>query len=234
VQGSEPSAVLATTGPRRRTICTWALATPFLLVNLLDGFNKAALATNAAVYWAYDLTKWVLLPAATLFAMRVWCGMRPADFGLRGVDARWSPAALAGLTVLFTVLSLSYFLFEMLGEHLLPDESGFTIDELVPVGGGSRWLVIAYLAVSAGLIEELFYRGILRELIAPEGGGVVRASGYVVVSSVLFGLSHFEGGTVSILASGLYGVVAALFALQVRNLLPLMVGHIVIDLIGFR
>ncbi len=234
MQRNEPSAVLATTGPHRRTICTWALAAPFLLVNLLDGFNKAALATNAAMYWAYDLTKWVLLPAATLFAMRVWCRVRPADFGLRGANGRWSPAALAGLTVLFTVLSLSYFLFEMLGEYVLPDESAFSIDELMPVGGWSRWLVIAYLAVSAGFIEELFYRGILRELIAPEGGGVVRASSYVVASSVLFGLSHFEGGTVAILASGLYGVVAALFALQIRNLVPLIVGHIVIDLIGFR
>lgn len=218
----------------RGSACTWLLAAPFLLVNLLDGFNKPALAYDVRLYWAYDLTKWVLLPAVTLFAMRVWCHVRPADFGLHGPDQRRSAKTLAGLTVLGVALSMSYFLFDALGERLYPDSEGFSIDEVMPTGGALRWLVVAYLAASAGLVEEFFYRGVLRELIAPEGAGVGRASAYVVVSSVLFALSHFEGGSVAILASGLYGVVAALFALRVRNLVPVIVGHFTIDLISLH
>jgi len=218
----------------RGTACTWLLAAPFLLINLLDGFNKPVLAYDVRVYWAYDVTKWVLLPAVTLFAMRVWCHVRAADFGLHGPDQRWSAKALTGLTVLGIALSMSYFLFDALGERLYPDSEGFNIDEVMPTGGAVRWLVVAYLAGSAGLVEEFFYRGVLRELIAPEGAGIGRASVYVVVSSVLFALSHFEGGAVAIFASGLYGVVVALFALRVRNLVPVIVGHFTIDLISLN
>jgi membrane protease YdiL (CAAX protease family) len=70
--------------------------------------------------------------------------------------------------------------------------------------------------------------------MAPAGTGVKRATLYVTVSSTLFGLSHFENGAVEVLSTGLFGVVAALFALRVRNLWPLIVGHFVTDFVAFH
>src|SRR5215470_10059885 len=93
----------------RTYACALTLSMPFFAVNLLDGFSKAALATTPRLFWTYDITKWVLLPAATFFAMRVWCGVRLADFGLRGGAPRWSPTQLSMLCVLFTLLALSSF-----------------------------------------------------------------------------------------------------------------------------
>ena len=218
---------------QRMHACALTLSAPFLIVNLLDGFTKPALALWPRLFWSYDVTKWVLLPAVTLFAMRVWCGARPADFGLHGPAPRWSPAQLSGLTVLFTAMAAAYFAFQFLGGLFLPNVGTFNLAALLPEGA-ARLPAVLYLCATAALIEELFYRGVLREAMAPVGAGLGRAAAYVAASSALFGLSHFEGGAVEIFATGLYGVVAALFALRVRNLWPLIVGHFAIDFVAFH
>jgi membrane protease YdiL (CAAX protease family) len=218
---------------QRASACALALSVPFLAVNLLDGFTKPALATSPALFWAYDVTKWVLLPAVTLFAMRVWCGARAADFGLHGPGPRWSLAQLSGLSVLFTVLAMSYFGFRSLATQFLPPGGSFDLAELMPVGA-AHLPALLYLCTTAAVVEELFYRGVLLEAMAPAGTGAGRASVYVAFSSTLFGLSHFESGAVEVLATGLYGVVAAVFALRVRNLWPLIVGHFATDFVAFQ
>jgi membrane protease YdiL (CAAX protease family) len=218
---------------QRTHTCALTLSAPFLLVNLLDGFTKPALAQLPRLFWTYDVTKWVLLPAVTLFAMRVWCGTRQADFGLHGPAPHWSLAQLSGFTVLFTALAMSYFGFQLLGARFLPAGGTFDLVALLPEGA-ARLAAVLYLCVTAAVVEELFYRGVLREAMAPAGAGLGRATGYVVVSSTLFGVSHFEGGAVEIFATGLYGVVAALFALRVRNLWPLIVGHFATDFVALH
>lgn len=218
---------------RRTSACALTLSAPFLVVNLLDGFTKPALATTPPLFWTYDITKWVLLPAVTLFAMRVWCNARTADFGLEGPGQRWSAAQLSALTVLFSALAMSYFGFQTLAVRLFPGGGTFDLGELMPPGS-AHLPVVLYLCVTAAFAEELFYRGVLLEAMAPTGAGLGRAAGYVAFSSTLFGLSHFESGTAEILATGLYGAVAALFALRVRNLWPLMVGHFATDFVAFH
>jgi membrane protease YdiL (CAAX protease family) len=218
---------------RRGFSCALVLAAPFLAVNLLDGFTKPALANIPALFWVYDVTKWILLPAVTLFAMRMWCNARLSDFGLQGPGKRWSMVQLSVLTVLFSALAMSYFGFQTLALRLFPGGATFDLGEVMPLG--SAYLpVVLYLCVTAAIVEELFYRGVLLEAMAPAGSGAGRAAGYVALSSMLFGLSHFENGSAEILATGLYGVVAALFALRVRNLWPLMVGHFATDFVAFH
>lgn len=217
----------------RTHACALTLSAPFFIVNLLDGFTKPSLALSPRLFWIYDVTKWVLLPAVTLFAMRVWCGTRLSDFGLHGPAPRWSLTQLSALTVLFTALATSYFAFQLVGAQFLPGGATFNLGAVLPEGA-ARLPTILYLCITAALIEELFYRGVLLEAMAPVGAGPGRATAYVVVSSALFGVSHFEGGAVEIFATGLYGVVAAVFALRVRNLWPLIVGHFAIDFVAFH
>jgi membrane protease YdiL (CAAX protease family) len=217
---------------QRTHACALTLSMPFLAVNLLDGFTKAALATSPTLFWTYDVTKWVLLPAVTLFAMRVWCGARAADFGLHGPGPCWSPAQLSGLCALFTALAMSYFAFRSLAAPFFTSNPSFELEELLPEGA-ARLPAVLYLCATAAVVEELFYRGVLLEAMAPLGAGVGPAIVYVVVSSTLFGLSHFESSAAEVLATGLYGVVAAVFALRVRNLWPLIAGHFVTDFVAF-
>jgi len=209
--------------------CALVLSVPFLLVNLLDGFTKPALAQTPLLFWIYDVTKWVLLPAATVFAMRMWCGASLSSFGLRGPDVRW----LSALSVLYTVLAMSYFAFRALALQVIPEEPSFDLAELLP-GGWARLPVVLYLCATAAFVEEFFYRGVMLEALAPAGSGPGRSSAYVLASSILFGLSHFENGSVEIFATGLFGVVAAVFALRIRNLWPLIAGHFATDFLAFQ
>jgi membrane protease YdiL (CAAX protease family) len=218
---------------RRGFACALTLSAPFLAVNLLDGFTKPALAATPALFWAYDVTKWVLLPAVTLFAMHMWCDVRPSDFGLRGPGRHWSVAQISALAVLFSALAMSYFAFQALAVRFFPGGGTFDLTEVMPLGA-AYLPVVLYLCASAAFVEEFFYRGVLLEAMAPAGAGAGRAAAYVAFSSTLFGLSHFESGPGEILATGLYGVVAALFALRVRNLWPLMVGHFATDFVAFH
>jgi membrane protease YdiL (CAAX protease family) len=128
---------------------------------------------------------------------------------------------------------MSYFGFQTLAVRLFPGGGTFDLGELMP-SGPAHLPVVLYLCATAAFAEELFYRGVLLEAMAPSGAGVGRAAGYVAFSSTLFGLSHFESGTAEILTTGLYGAVAALFALRVRNLWPLMVGHFAIDFVALH
>src|SRR3990170_1800496 len=92
--------------------CALILSAPFLLVNLLDGITKPELAAFAHLYWSYDVTKWVLLPATTLFALRIWCGSRASAYGLQIPGRQHSLGALWALCVLYVALSMSYFGFQ--------------------------------------------------------------------------------------------------------------------------
>ena len=218
---------------QRTHACVLTLSVPFFAINLLDGFTKSALAATPRLFWTYDVTKWVLLPAATFFAIRVWCGTRPADFGLRGPAPRWSPAQLSVLCVLFTVLALSYFAFQWLAAHVVTSQPRFDLETVLP-DGAARLPTVLYLCATAAVVEELFYRGVLLEAMAPLGAGIAPMIAYVAISSSLFALSHFESGAAEVFATGLYAIVAAIFALRARNLWPLIVGHFVTDFVALR
>ncbi len=100
-------------------------------------------------------------------------------------------------------------------EHLLPR---------TPIE--ARWF--RALAVTAGVCEELGYRGFLIWYLAPIAGPWPAA----VVSTVAFGLAHAYQGRTSILKTGFVGAfVAALYLLGGSLLWPAAV-HALIDLQG--
>jgi membrane protease YdiL (CAAX protease family) len=55
----------------------------------------------------------------------------------------------------------------------------------------------------------------------------------VVATSIVFALVHWENGGPGLLAAGAYGFGAALLYLKLRNLWPLVVAHVVTDVISF-
>ena len=218
---------------QRTHACALTLSMPFLAVNLLDGFTKAALATSPALFWTYDVTKWVLLPAVTLFAMRLWCGARAADFGLHGPAPRWSPAQLSGLCALFTALAMSYFAFRSLAAAFLRRQPQLRAGGAV--AGGGR-------ASAGGAVPVRDRRGgrgaVLPGRAAGDHGTAgdrrgtgdrLRAGLFHPVRAVA--LREQRGRSRS--PPGSYGVVAAVFALRVRNLWPLIAGHFATDFVAF-
>jgi len=102
--------------------------------------------------------------------------------------------------------------------------------QLTPV----RWLLPASapelanfraLSVTAGVCEEILFRGYLMAFLLPLGGGGVA----VAASSLLFGLGHGYQGVVGIVKSGVVGaLMAGMYVLTGSLLAPILV-HAMID-----
>jgi membrane protease YdiL (CAAX protease family) len=102
------------------------------------------------------------------------------------------------------------------------------VDPILPRTTAERraW---AGLALSAGVTEEITYRGLLLIALAtllPDAAPLL----VVTVAAVLFGLAHWYQGALGILVTGLLGgVLAALYLATGSLLLPIAL-HVLIDL----
>ena len=90
-------------------------------------------------------------------------------------------------------------------------------------------LVWPLVALSAGTCEEVVYRGYLQTQLLAFTRRPWLAIG---LQAVLFGLAHGEQGLPTVARFGLYGVALGALARRRGSLLPGMVGHVAIDLLG--
>jgi uncharacterized protein len=129
-------------------------------------------------------------------------------------------------------------LFDLFGKQPLltrflgkpPDLSGFPV-----VRGNLKYalLVVVVIWVLAAFGEELVYRGYLMNRVADLGHGT-RAAWIVslLLTSALFGLSHYDQGRTGILEEGSDGLILGLLYLAYRrNLAIPIVAHGVCDTI---
>lgn len=144
------------------------------------------------------------------------------QFGLRARDAfaelaLGSAAGVVGwvltIVLMLAVVGLTWALG---GEELLPTEP----PELVPLVAGLPILVRIAIALTAGVVEELFFRGFLQPRVG------------ITLSSALFVLAHLSYEQPMMLV-GIAGL-SVLFGLLVRwrgTVLPAIAAHAVFDLI---
>ena len=94
--------------------------------------------------------------------------------------------------------------------------------------------VFMLISISAGVFEELFFRGFAMAYFAAWGGTVAA----VFLSSVLFGLGHLYLGWKHVIRTAVLGVFFALIALAAGSLWPGMLIHALIDMnsgdLGYR
>ncbi len=87
-----------------------------------------------------------------------------------------------------------------------------------------RWFVP--LAMTAGLCEELIYRGYLTWLLASYRGLWLGA----VLSVAIFGLAHGYLGKTGVVRATLLGAIFAGFAIALQSLYAVMLVHAIVDL----
>lgn len=90
-------------------------------------------------------------------------------------------------------------------------------------------LLFAGVAVTAGIAEELIYRGFLLRYLAADPWGL-SALPALAVSSVVFGLAHAGQGARGVLVTAVVGVVMGGLFLASGSLLPPILLHTLIDL----
>src|SRR5690606_14518059 len=162
--------------------------------------------SRAAIYASTAATLWVL--AAVVLVAAVISGFPPAALGLRAI----APGPLVLWTVGVTGAGL---LLLGLTRALRVRESPMLI-HLLPRNRAER-LGFAGLAVTAGVTEELIFRGFLLSVLAAATGSAWFAA---AVASALFGFLHSYQNLAGALRAGLLGFGLALPVMASGSLLP--------------
>jgi len=100
--------------------------------------------------------------------------------------------------------------------------------DLIPVTPREK-AIFALLCVSAGICEEVAFRGFLLAALTAATGSLFAG---VVVSSVAFGVLHAHQNPGGAARAAVLGAVLAIPLLVTGSLLPSIVGHALIDLVG--
>jgi len=209
--------------------------TPFFLFGMINGIYNGALAkTSPLLFWLVDMLGWIALPSVILFYIYRYYGIGLHDYGLARLSSPYQRREIFHWSFLATfILSIYYFAFGWLAwEFIDAPAVMFSYSGMVP-DGGAHYVAIFYLAITAAVFEEIFFRGLIWRLVFSSNIRYNKAIVYIAISSILFGLVHWENGLPEIISAMVFGVVACVLYLRLRNLIPLMVAHFFIDIVNF-
>ncbi len=202
--------------------------TPFMI----NGLVNSVIYDNALLYWGFELLTWIVIPCIILYRVTRTPGFRFSDLGYHtAIRGRHNPGLVLLVCVLFAPLCYgvyagSYALFS----DLFPGPGFFNYESIVPESGILYLAVVIYFGLSAGLVEEFLFRGLLYHAFA---GFQHSLALFLLVSPLLFSLVHWEDGLANLASTYVFGVFMAIAYLGFRNLWPLMLGHIFTDLLWF-
>jgi membrane protease YdiL (CAAX protease family) len=229
--------------PQSETAARWrsrltAAAAPWwhaaLLVLLLVGVSflnarrsrhGGMAAHHAAIYGATIVAEWVLL-------LLTWWGLRMKRIPLgevlgfrRGARA-WAQDLGAGLIFwIAAVIILGIISLLLRLAHLASAQK--TVTALAP-RNAVEMLLWVLVCLSAGFCEEVVFRGyFLRQFSSP----IHRVWLGVLLSSLLFGLSHGYEGAAGMIVIVVYGAMFCALALARDSLRPGMIAHAWHDII---
>ena len=176
---------------------------------------------RTSLYVSVAATHWLLLLP---LALVLWLEGR--GLASLGVDhalpwilvLAWSAALVAAAVAL--VLG-----FAWTRRHWGRPESE-SVRHILPRTARERWLFVGVVSPTAGIVEELLFRGFALTRLAELFGGLAIA---VVVTSVAFALAHVYQGGFGMARAGLLAVLLAIPFVVTGSLLPSILAHAAID-----
>ncbi len=179
----------------------------FVLTNVVGSSYEDTTMVNTLVYFEILMTLFSVFIYRKFF--RGSSFNRMENFLFRSVTA-----------TLFSVLFLL-----LIGTGLLQFATG------TYVGKDMKLLfMVLFTTLLVGISEELMFRGILLPALVKKRGKVMA----VIMSSVMFGLLHsvnilgglpFHEMLVQVVSSSVVGVLFACVALEIKNIVPIMIYH---------
>ncbi len=202
----------------------------------LNGFYNAQLSQYPDWYWCVEILTWIVLPIFILFMAARWRLFHASEIGLHAEVAghRSTGLLIAALLIVPAFFVIVDHVGYFAAQGFFPKNIGkiaFGYRDLVPSSGFLRALVLLHLCLTAGIVEEIYFRGMGR-LLFPETS--MGSAMYVIVSSLVFSSIHWEGGVWNLSATLVLGVTSSVLFVLLRNLWPLIVGHILCDFLWFR
>jgi len=175
---------------------------------------------------------WLWLFAIAVLAAWVYQDRSWPDLGL-GMPLDWP--AWVGLLVVAIVAGFMFLQLRKLAKNeeqrqeLTEQLSDAPVSEFLPrTKNDMKWFVL--LSVTAGITEEILFRGFLIWYFQ-QIGGIVLA---VIFSSILFGLAHSYQGIQGGIRTGFIGLILALGYIFSGSLLPVIFFHIAGDIYSGR
>jgi membrane protease YdiL (CAAX protease family) len=192
----------------------------------MTGTDSAELDTIPM--WAVTLLQvptWVGFAGVPWWVSRAkGSGSLAADFGFGFRRSDIWVGLGAGLASQIVIGIVLIPLYDLLG--IDTDEVGRTAEELADRADDPLSVVLLLLGavVCAALFEELFFRGLLLRSVQHRAGPVAA----VIVSSVVFGVIHFQPADTIALA--LFGAVCGTLAVRYGRLGPAVWAHVAFNL----
>jgi membrane protease YdiL (CAAX protease family) len=220
----------ADTGEQRNRLLFLALCgiTPFMV----NGLVNSVIAHNALLYWAFEMLTWIVIPSTVLLLVMRTPGINFAALGYHSAIRGRSNIGLVLLAcaVLSPLCYGVYFYSYEFFSALFPGQGFFQYESIVPESGILYFAVTLYFGLSAGLVEEFLFRGLLYRSFSGLRHSLAL---FLVISPILFSLVHWENGFANLASTYIVGIFMAIAYLGLRNLWPLMIGHIFTDLVWF-
>ena len=223
----------------KSNLSLWALFLVAISPQLFNGFYNPGLMAYPTAFWSSDILTLAVMPPL-LYAWGLRRGLfTNRDLGLHfQFPGRGSKAGFAAAMIVMPLAVFYGFWFlTWLGNYLHyrfftagADHFVFDFSMAVSGQGIQRIAIIAYFSITAGLVEEFYYRALPRLFFKSSPFQLVL---YLLFSSVIFALIHWEGGQVKLFVTFCLGLILAGSYLITRNLWPLIFGHLVADVLLF-
>jgi membrane protease YdiL (CAAX protease family) len=192
---------------------------------LARGDRAVPLRMKLTLYGRVVSTQWFLSAAMLLILRRH--GLSAGDAGERLGDAHLTFGVTFALLIVLAVVSLI----------VLRRVRRAQPANLIAAFGRLRWLVPAFgremaafvvVCLTAGVCEEMLYRGWLVNILRAATGSIWAA---VVASAIVFGMGHAYQGAKAMLRTVFVGLQLAILYVVVGSLIPGQILHAGVDLL---
>jgi uncharacterized protein len=198
----------------------------FAYGRLKSGPDPVPTATKIRLYATIVVMEWILVALALAIAFRHGLGL--ADLGQGLANERLTLAVTAlGFVALLVLTMFNVRQIRRAGREEL-ESTVQRARKFVPVGR-AEIAAFAVVSLTAGICEELLYRGWLVNFFGALAGSIWIG---MIVAAILFGLGHAYQGRNGIAATGVLGLVFGTMFVLVRSLVPGQVLHAAIDLVN--
>ena len=199
---------------------------------MINGYINSLIADMPILYWGFELFSWVVLPTF-IFGIAIKYG--GLDFNSLGLNGKiFGKRNLPLLIIVCIILCpLDYWLYHEIYNYfraVFPSTPVFSYQSVIPSVGLWSIVIPIYFSLSAGIVEELYFRGFMLKTSSLFAYPMLS---YLILSPLLFSLAHWEGGVANMLATYIFGVLAALAFLWLKNLWPLIIAHVYTDFMWF-
>jgi uncharacterized protein len=184
------------------------------------------------------------IPTFIILGVTAFGPLNIQDIGLKGININtstlgpWVTYGSFGLAGIY-IVSLIYYLVGSkvsvkmrtdIAELKKKEHEKIAFKDILPHSKEDK-RVWTYVSWTAGITEEIIYRGFLIFALFQLFPGL-SIWPVLILSSLLFGLAHTYQGILNVIKTSLFGLFFAILYIGLDSIVPLMILHFLIDYVG--